>query len=212
MLITILYALTATHFHSTIKDLRTLSEQDRVTNAPQLYVITGGPGSGKTTVLSELSRRGYRCVPEVARLIIQEQMETGGVALPWKDTRRYAEIMLERSIATFLENAAIPETAFCDRGIPDTLGYVRLIGLEDLHAAAASRSYRYARTVFVAPPWRAIYVTDKERKQPFAEAIQTYDLMVRVYEELGYRIVELPLCAAEERADLVLQNLGSITF
>jgi predicted ATPase len=185
-----------------------LSEQDSVTNAPQLYVLTGGPGSGKTTLLSELSRRGYRCIPEVARLIIQEQMQTGGIALPWKDTPRYAEIMLERSIAGFLENAAIPETAFCDRGISDTLSYVRLIGLEDLHAAAASRSYRYARTVFVAPPWRAIYVTDKERKQSFAEAIETYDLIVRVNEELGYRNVELPWCTAEERADFVLQNLG----
>jgi predicted ATPase len=184
-----------------------LSEQYSVTNAPQLYVITGGPGSGKTTLLTELSRRGYRCVAEVARLIIQEQMETGGVALPWKDTRRYAGIMLERSVATFLQNAEIPETAFCDRGIPDTLGYLRLIGLEDSHAAAASRTYRYARTVFVAPPWRAIYVTDKERKQSFAEAIKTYELMVRVYEELGYRNVELPWCTAEERADFVLHNL-----
>jgi predicted ATPase len=156
-----------------------------------------------------LSQRGYRCDPEVARLIIQEQMETGGLALPWQDTRLYSEIMLERSIAAFLQNAAIPETAFCDRGIPDTLGYVRLIGLADLDAAAAtaSRSYRYARTVFAAPPWRAIYVTDKERKQSFAEAIKTYDRVVRVYEELGYRNVELPLCSAEERADFVVQNL-----
>ena len=137
-------------------------------------------------------------------------MQTGGVALPWKDTRRYAEIMLERSIATFLQGAAIPETAFCDRGIPDTLGYMRLIGCEDLYAAAASRSYRYARTVFVAPPWRAIYVTDKERKQSFAEAIKTYDLVVRVYEELGYRNVELPQCTVAERADFILQNLGQV--
>jgi predicted ATPase len=63
--------------------------------------------------------------------------------------------------------------------------------------------------VFAAPPWRAIYVTDKERKQSFAEAIKTYDTVVRVYEELGYRIVELPLCTAEERADFVFQNLAS---
>jgi predicted ATPase len=193
-----------------MKDPRTLSKQDGVTIARQLHVLTGGPGSGKTTLLSVLSQRGYRCVPEVARLIIQEQMETGGIALPWHDTRRYSEIMLERSIAAFLQSAAIPETAFCDRGIPDTLGYVRLIGLADLDAAAAtaSRTFRYARTVFAAPPWRAIYVTDKERKQSFAEAIKTYDTVVRVYEELGYRIVELPLCTAEERADFVLQNLA----
>jgi predicted ATPase len=35
--------------------------------------------------------------------------------------------------------------------------------------------------------------------------------MVRVYEELEYRIMELPLCAAEERADFVLQNMVSVT-
>lgn len=185
-----------------------MSEPDSVTNAPQLYVITGGPGSGKTTLLSELSRRGYRCVPEVARLVIQEQLQTGGVALPWKDTRQYSEIMLERSIAVFLENAAVPETAFCDRGIADTLCYMQLVGLQDLQAAVASRRYRYANTVFIAPPWRAIYVTDTERKQSFAEAIKTFDLMARVYEELGYQVAELPLCATEERADFVLQNLG----
>lgn len=90
---------------------------------------------------------------------------------------------------------------------------MRLIGLADLDAAAAtaSRTFRYARTVFAAPPWRAIYVTDTERKQTFAEAIRTCDLMVRVYEELGYRVVELPLCSTEDRADLVLQKLGPVT-
>jgi predicted ATPase len=41
-----------------------------------------------------------------------------------------------------------------------------------------------------------------------SEAIRTYDLMVRVYEDLGYKVLELPLCPAEERAEFVLQNLG----
>jgi predicted ATPase len=72
-------------------------------NAPKLYVLTGGPGSGKTTLLTELAQRGFRCVPEVARLIIQEQMQTMGVAVPWLNRQRYTEIMLERSIAAFLE-------------------------------------------------------------------------------------------------------------
>lgn len=38
------------------------------------YIITGGPGAGKTTLLEELSRYKVRCVPEVARQIIREQM------------------------------------------------------------------------------------------------------------------------------------------
>ena len=36
------------------------------------FILTGGHGSGKTTVLDELAKRGYLIVPEVARVIIKE--------------------------------------------------------------------------------------------------------------------------------------------
>ena len=48
----------------------------------QLVVVSGGPGAGKTTLLLELERRGFCCVPEVARQIIQEQVRDEGDALP----------------------------------------------------------------------------------------------------------------------------------
>lgn len=31
------------------------------------YVITGGPGVGKTTLLNELKNRGFTVFPEIAR-------------------------------------------------------------------------------------------------------------------------------------------------
>jgi predicted ATPase len=175
---------------------------------PNLYVLTGGPGSGKTSILAELSRQGFACIPEAARQIIQEQVRMGGTALPWLDQKRYAEIMLERSIVAYLNSGSIPGTGFCDRGIPDTLCYVRLIGLTESDAAAATVSYRYALKVFLAPPWHAIYVTDNERKQTFAEAVRTYDVIARVYEEYGYELIELPLASPAERADFVLQYVS----
>jgi predicted ATPase len=75
-------------------------------SSSHLFVITGGPGSGKTTLLKELDRRGYPCVPEVARQIIQEQVAAGGSALPWGDLALYAKLMLERSIQSFLEHCS----------------------------------------------------------------------------------------------------------
>jgi predicted ATPase len=70
---------------------------DRIEN-DRLFVITGGPGSGKTTLLRELEQRGFSCSEEVARKIIQEQVESYGDALPGGDTSRYTELMLARAI------------------------------------------------------------------------------------------------------------------
>ncbi|MGH9614378.1 MAG: AAA family ATPase [Bryobacteraceae bacterium] len=175
-----------------------------------LFVITGGPGSGKTTLLEALERRGYRYIPEVARRIIQEQVESGGKALPWADTALYTELMLRRSIESFLEHTPASEIMFADRGIPDTLCYARLIGLSPRDAIrSACAKYRYALRVFIAPPWKAIYETDSERKQDFDEAVQTHEQMVDVYEECGYKLLELPQLGPAERADFVIYQLSS---
>ena len=56
------------------------------------YIFTGGPGSGKSTVLDLLGNMGYRIVREVARDIIRNQVKTRGDALPWDNTVRYARL------------------------------------------------------------------------------------------------------------------------
>ena len=181
----------------------------RVAN-PNLFVISGGPGTGKTTLLEELESLGYPHAPEVAREIIREQVQSGGTALPWGDREAYTELMLQRSIDSFREHTPAVKPVFSDRGIPDTLGYARLIGLRDTRAIeAACRQFRYARTVFLAPPWEEIYRTDNERTQDFAEAVRTYEVLVNVYRECGYEPVELPRWSAAARAQFIVEQLAS---
>ncbi|MGO8786830.1 MAG: AAA family ATPase [Terriglobia bacterium] len=174
-------------------------------NNPNLFVVSGGPGSGKTTVLQELTKLGFPHAPEVARQIIREQIAIGGAALPWQDRQRYTSLMLERSIESYLQHFPLSTPTFSDRGIPDTLCYACLIGLRETSPIErACREYRYAPVVFLAPPWREIYETDSERKQDFAEAERTYDLMAKVYAECGYELAILPKVPPAARAEFIL--------
>jgi predicted ATPase len=175
----------------------------------RLFVITGSPGSGKTTLLRELAQRGFSCSEEVARQIIQEQVQANGDALPWGDTLRYTELMLTRSIDAFRANTPSSDIAFMDRGIPDAACYARLIGLPFFdELSAACETYRYNTMVFMAPPWKDIYTTDSERKQTYQEAIDTHRLMVEVYEEYEYQPIELPRVSPVERTEFVIARIS----
>jgi predicted ATPase len=173
-----------------------------------LFVITGAPGAGKTALLRELEQRGYRCVEEVARQIIQEQVRDRGDALPWANTARYADLMLSRSIESYLAHTPAAEITFVDRGIPDYFGYARLIGLVDADKMKlACDRHRYNGRAFLAPAWREIYHTDNERKQTFEEAVAVQHMCAAIYEECGYECIELPKVDVQERAAFVLANL-----
>ncbi len=175
---------------------------------PNLFVITGGPGSGKTALLRELQKGGFRCAPEVARQIIQEQVRKGGDAVPWSNRERYTELMLKRSIQSYEEHTPAKRATFSDRGIPDTLGYARLMGLPDVSSIlTACDQYRYASLGFLALAWKEIYETDDERKQGFDEAERTCEVVSQVYRDCGYQLLELPKLPSKDRADFVLSRL-----
>jgi predicted ATPase len=98
---------------------------------------------------------------------------------------------------------------FFDRGVPDVLGYLRLIGEAiPKHMKEAVEKYQYNRRVFIAPPWREIFCQDEERKQDFAEAVRTYEAMMATYSEFGYELVEIPKNPVEERVKFVTENIG----
>jgi predicted ATPase len=173
-----------------------------------LFVMTGGPGTGRTTSLRELERRGYCCVPEVPRAIIRRQVAGGGDALPWANTARYTELMLRGSIEVYQANSSATRPTFFDRGIPDVWCYAKLVGLDaTAEIEAACENYRYNQTVFIAPSWREIYSTDDERKQSFDEAVRTHEVMVEAYRSCGYQLIELPRVSVDERAEFVIANL-----
>ena len=52
------------------------------------------------------------------------------------------------------------------------------------------------------------YETDSERKQDFAEAERTFEVLSGVYRECGYELSELPKLPPSARAQFVVERLG----
>jgi predicted ATPase len=174
-----------------------------------LVVITGGPGSGKSTLIDALALEGFSRMPEGGRAIIQDQVAIGGQALPWADRVAFSELMLAWDLRSYREAQALPAPIIFDRGIPDVVGYLTLCGLPvPPHVRKAAQLHRYRRQVFIAPVWPDIFIGDAERKQSLAEARATYRVIAATYADLGYEPVHLPLASVAERVDFVRQRLG----
>ena len=171
----------------------------------RFFLVTGGPGSGKSALIAALEGAGFRCSVEAGRAIIQQQAAISGRALPWVEPALFAEMMLSWEMRAYRAAAAQPGVAFFDRGVPDVVGYLRLVGLPvPPHMARALELFRYAHTVFVCPPWPEIFAQDEERRQTPEEAERTYDAMVRTYADCGYDLVEVPRAPVADRLAFVV--------
>jgi predicted ATPase len=164
-------------------------------------------GGGKSTLLAELARRGHAVVDEPGRRIVQEQLASGGTALPWLDLAAF----LRRAIAVALaDRQAALATAgwvFFDRGLVDAASALQHVTGEPV-LEPLSRAHRYHPRVFLTPPWPEIYATDAERRHDFDAAVREFDRLTIDYPALGYEIVALPKTGVAARADFVERLLS----
>ena len=174
-----------------------------------LIVFTGGPGSGKTSVIDALKSLGYRCAPEVGRKVIQQQVEQQGRALPWLDKVAFRDEMVREELANYQAFEESEQLVFFDRSIVDSYGYSLLETLPISEPLMNNcNELEYNSKVFIFPPWDSIFINDQERKQDFNEAIATYEKMVTAYNQFGYQLVEVPKLSVEVRVEFILASVG----
>jgi predicted ATPase len=170
-------------------------------------IISGGPGFGKTSIIEELEQRNFKCMHEVSRSIIREQIEKNGDVLPWKNLTTFSRILFERRVKQFLQTDK-ESLVFFDRGIPDIIAYMSYDNLEIpssyMHKV---EECSYFNKVFIVPPWQEIFKNDHERKEDFNTAVQLNEIIVQTYDNLGYEIITLPKVSVKERAEFILKKI-----
>ena len=173
----------------------------------RLIALTGGPGAGKTAVISELRLRGYHCTPDSARAIIRERVSKG--LAPRPPPREFAEQVLSRDAEQYQRMAHAIGSVFFDRGVVDALGMVNQLGpLPAGELRGRLASYPYFRTAFCFPPWGEIYTTDAERDHTFAHAVAVHREVAAWYARCGYDLIEVPRVTVQERCEFILQRVG----
>src|SRR5690242_8677281 len=95
------------------------------------YVITGGPCSGKTTVVNLLKERGYKTTVEDARHYIDLQRANGKSVEDVEQHQKEFQLkVLELQIEQ--EKALKPsDIVFLDRAIPDARAYYQFLGIPE---------------------------------------------------------------------------------
>ena len=169
------------------------------------HVITGGPSSGKTTMIRLLAQRGYRTTIEHARHLIDTQRVTGRtVAEIRANQREFQRAVLLMQLKQ--EQSLDPdELCFLDRALPDSLAYYRYLELEpepELLAALQTASYRKVFALDLLPLAR-----DYARTESAAAQRQIHALLIEVYEELGYVVERVPVLEVEPRLEFILARV-----
>lgn len=167
-----------------------------------LVMLSGCSGGGKSTLLSELARRGHPVVAEAALRVLREEQQGDGRALPLVDALAFGRRVMAVSVADY---EAARGLTFFDRGVVDA--GVIIVSRGGQLATEVAR-YRYD-CVFFAAPWPEIYEVNEDRRHDFEKAQSDYDRMKAAYLHAGYAPIELPRDTVTARADFVLSRVTS---
>ena len=178
---------------------------------PKKIVITGGPGTGKTSLVSFLLNKGYQCMPEISREITVEAQKKGIEQLFLKDPILFSQKLLEGRTKQFKDTQHLKNTfLFFDRGLPDITAYMDYTNtVYPDHFLSTCHSLKYD-FVFLLPPWKEIYKQDNERYETFEEAQIIHDYLLKGYEKYGYRVIEIPFGSLENRKEFIFNKLRDL--
>lgn len=175
----------------------------------QKVVITGGPSTGKTTIVNELKRQGYLCMEEISRQVTRQAQEDGIEQLFLEDPLLFSKLLLKGRVQQYKDaDKRAEELIFFDRGIPDVHAYMNYLGVDYPEKyLKKSKKYNYDR-ILLMPPWEKIFITDTERYESFEQSLAIYNHLKHAYEDLGYDVLEIPIGSVEERIKFILDTIN----
>lgn len=179
------------------------------------YIISGGPGSGKSNVIMELNRRGCYTLSDPARTILENKNNK----LKQEDRENFQKAVFD------LQNSWIDEIKkdkvlegriskiFLDGGVMEQMAYYYLDKVvPPIYLLESVRNTNYTKIFFLKRP-SAGYKRDKIRVQTKKQAKEVDNIIKKLYDAYNYKYTEVPLFSKDrgesikKRADFILENI-----
>jgi predicted ATPase len=178
----------------------------------QKYILTGGPGSGKSSIIRALEMQGEYTIDEAAEDYIRYR-QAQGIAEPWKEgdfQEKILDLQVQREARTRGKEVTslynpVPPRVFIDRGIHDGLAYAqpRTETYRKIEEEARKRQYE---KIFLIENLGQTERTGVRREDQ-EQALELERKLEQIYESFGFKSIKIPAAPLQERVDTLLRNL-----
>jgi predicted ATPase len=171
------------------------------------YVLTGTPGSGKTSILVTLKSQGYAVVEEAATDVIALEQRRGNLE-PWQEPDfidTIVRLQRLRQMSGSTDSAAVQfydRSPLCTYALSRYLGYAPSASLlEELERI--EQEHIYQRQVFFIDHLGFIMPTEARRIR-LEEALSFERIHEETYRMFAYNCIHIAPASVEERVRNIL--------
>ncbi len=177
------------------------------------YILTGAPGSGKSTILRRLAALGYATVEEAATAVIAAR-QAAGEAEPWTRPSFIDETVVVQRRRQVRTPVGGPDVQFFDRSPVCTHALSEFIGhpIPPILTAEIERIAReriYDRHVFFVRNLGFVEPT-AARRISFEDSLRFERLHEDTYRAFGFRLIDIPAGPLPGRVRKIRAAIGRL--
>jgi predicted ATPase len=170
------------------------------------FVITGGPSTGKSKLIKEFENLGYKTVPEVARTVIDEAISKGATAEEYRRDEKKFQYEVANLKAEIEKNLDSNEIVFFDRGMQDTMAYLKYYDFEiDKTIKSYLEKSKYQKVFILEPLER--FKEDYARVESPEFSSKIYTFLIDAYKEYGMVPISVPDIGLNNRLQFIIDKI-----
>ncbi|WP_279213662.1 ATP-binding protein [Delftia acidovorans] len=167
-------------------------------------LITGAPGSGKTTIAACMAAAGLRIIEDPGRAEFEHQLRNGVPPhIVRSDYHRFQHLVLKRALS-IIDTIPDNEQVIFDYGVAESLAFMKIAGIpwDDVIVQAAARLH-FKQVFLLDVVSLPLNTDDIIRAESEQSRNLLRDLFQEIYQVLGHNFIRVPLMSVKDRFEFI---------